>query len=120
MAVQDGERSTTPKNPDAVALGRRGGLRGGVARARNLTPAQRTAAARHAALSRWGQMTAPPNLSSGDPAERFVNAVQRVVRLWRRSDDRSHSEAEAVEALDEILEEALPELDRAMLAFEKR
>jgi hypothetical protein len=41
------------KNPHAVALGRKGGLKGGVARAANLTPEQRSRIARAAAQSRW-------------------------------------------------------------------
>jgi hypothetical protein len=43
----------TNKNPAAVALGRLGGLKGGKARARNLTPEQRAESARKAALARW-------------------------------------------------------------------
>ena len=41
------------KNPAAVALGRLGGLKGGKARAKSLTPKQRKAIARKAATSRW-------------------------------------------------------------------
>jgi hypothetical protein len=41
------------KDPAAVALGRRGGLKGGRARAEKLTPEERSDAARKAALSRW-------------------------------------------------------------------
>jgi hypothetical protein len=43
------------KNPAAVALGRRGGLVGGKARARKLTVEQRRESARKAALARWAQ-----------------------------------------------------------------
>lgn len=43
------------KNPAAVELGRKGGLRGGKARAERMTPAQRSAAARRAAQARWQQ-----------------------------------------------------------------
>ena len=43
------------KNPHAVALGRKGGLRGGAARAANLTPEQRSEIARAAATARWGK-----------------------------------------------------------------
>jgi hypothetical protein len=42
------------KNPHAVALGRKGGLKGGVARANMLTPDQRSQIARAAAQARWG------------------------------------------------------------------
>jgi hypothetical protein len=41
------------KNPAAVALGRLGGKKGGLARARKLTSQERIAIARKAARSRW-------------------------------------------------------------------
>jgi hypothetical protein len=41
------------KDPAAVALGRRGGLKGGKARAAKMTPEERSAAARYAAQKRW-------------------------------------------------------------------
>jgi len=43
------------KDPAAVALGRKGGEKGGKARAKNMTPAQRTNAARKAAQARWNK-----------------------------------------------------------------
>jgi hypothetical protein len=41
------------KDPAAVALGRKGGLKGGKARAAKLTPSERSEAARRAAQARW-------------------------------------------------------------------
>jgi hypothetical protein len=41
------------KDPAAVALGRKGGLKGGKARAAKMTPEQRSEAARKAAAARW-------------------------------------------------------------------
>ena len=41
------------KDPAAVALGRKGGLKGGKARAAKLTPEQRSGIAREAARKRW-------------------------------------------------------------------
>jgi hypothetical protein len=41
------------KDPAAVALGRKGGLKGGKARAERMTPEQRSEAARKAAQARW-------------------------------------------------------------------
>ncbi len=41
------------KNPAAVALGRLGGLKGGKARAKALTPAKRKKIAKKAAKKRW-------------------------------------------------------------------
>lgn len=42
------------KNPAAVALGRLGGLKGGKARAKSLSPVKRKAIAKKAAGVRWG------------------------------------------------------------------
>lgn len=42
-----------PKNPRAVALGKLGGAKGGQARAKKLTAAQRSAIAKKAAAARW-------------------------------------------------------------------
>jgi hypothetical protein len=41
------------KDPAAVALGRRGGLKGGKARAASMTPEERREAAQRAARARW-------------------------------------------------------------------
>ena len=41
------------KNPAAMALGRMGGLKGGKARAKALSPAKRAQIARKAAKARW-------------------------------------------------------------------
>jgi hypothetical protein len=43
------------KDPAAVALGRKGGLKGGKARAASLTAKQRSAIAKKAAKTRWGK-----------------------------------------------------------------
>lgn len=48
------ELSKQKKHPSATR-GRAGGLRGGVARANVLTPAQRVSISRKAALARWRQ-----------------------------------------------------------------
>lgn len=53
IAALSGE--TDGKDPAAVALGRRGGLKGGPARRAALTPEQRKDAARKAAEARWGK-----------------------------------------------------------------
>jgi hypothetical protein len=42
------------KDPAAVALGRKGGLKGGKARAASMTAEERSEAARRAARKRWG------------------------------------------------------------------
>jgi len=43
------------KDPAAVALGRKGGLKGGKARAVKMTPKERSEAAKRAAEARWGR-----------------------------------------------------------------
>jgi hypothetical protein len=56
--IATGEVDDTPeesgKDPAAVALGRKGGLKGGKARAASMTPEERSEAARRAAAARWG------------------------------------------------------------------
>lgn len=55
--IATGEAEDTPadpgKDPAAVALGRRGGLKGGRTRAARMTPEERSEAARKAAAARW-------------------------------------------------------------------
>lgn len=49
----DDVKTDDGKNPAAVALGRKGGLKGGKARAESLTAKQRSAIAKDAAKARW-------------------------------------------------------------------
>jgi hypothetical protein len=52
--VEDSEpERDESKNPAAVELGRRGGLKGGKARAAKMTPQERKEAAQRAARARW-------------------------------------------------------------------
>ena len=51
----DEPRPKPEKDPLAVELGRRGGLKGGKARAERLSAEERAEAARKAARSRWGK-----------------------------------------------------------------
>jgi hypothetical protein len=57
LAIESGNIQRTPdgKDPIAVAMGRRGGLKGGRARADSMTPAERTALAKKAASARWSR-----------------------------------------------------------------
>lgn len=54
-AVQYRGMPAKKKNPAAVALGRRGGLKSGKARMEKMTPEQRSEVARKAAAARWGE-----------------------------------------------------------------
>jgi hypothetical protein len=49
------EKPVDRRNPHAVALGRAGGIKGGVARARKLSPRRRKAIAKKAGQARWTQ-----------------------------------------------------------------
>jgi hypothetical protein len=49
------QRTPEGKDPLAVALGRRGGLKGGRIRAANMSGQQRSDSASHAARARWRQ-----------------------------------------------------------------
>lgn len=49
------EDPPSDKNPHAVALGRLGGQKGGPARAKTLSPKQRSEIARKAARARWAK-----------------------------------------------------------------
>lgn len=53
LDVTTGEVQKPEKDPAAVALGRKGGLKGGKARADSLTPERRSEIAREAAKERW-------------------------------------------------------------------
>lgn len=52
-AVEEVKESNAEKDPAAVALGRRGGKKGGKARAEKMTAEERSEAARQAANARW-------------------------------------------------------------------
>lgn len=52
---EGGSHSESGKNPAAVALGKLGGKKGGPARAKKLTPKQRSEIARKAAQARWNK-----------------------------------------------------------------
>jgi len=53
--VEEAIGSSLGKNPAAVALGRQGGLKGGNARAKAMTPERRKAIAQKAAKARWAK-----------------------------------------------------------------
>lgn len=51
----DDVKTDDGKDPAAVALGRKGGLKGGKARAAKLSSTKKRAIAKRAALARWGK-----------------------------------------------------------------
>lgn len=54
-ATSDAPKPQDTRDPLAVELGRRGGLKGGKARAAKLSPEERSAIARRAASARWSK-----------------------------------------------------------------
>lgn len=52
------------KDPAAVELGRKGGKKGGKARAERLSPEDRSRIARHAANTRWSRRSGSPTEDS--------------------------------------------------------
>jgi hypothetical protein len=51
--MADATAKPAKKNPHAVALGRKGGQKGGPARAASMTPEERSESARKAVQARW-------------------------------------------------------------------
>ena len=74
------------KNPAAVALGRKGGKKGGFARAAKLSPAQRSESARKAVLARWARANHKP--SNEAPAIKTSdNALLALLKRIKATDD---------------------------------
>lgn len=88
------------KDPEAVRLGRIGGLRGGPARAARLSAARRSEIARTAARARWG---APPD-AAGRPAAPPVRIVRLrdgvIIRVTRAPGTAAGETTEEITLLD--------------------
>ena len=69
-------KTTKRKDPAAVALGRRGGLKGGKARMALLSAKERSALARKAVKARMVQLT---------PQERSELARKAVMARWKKA-----------------------------------
>jgi hypothetical protein len=61
------------KDPAAVALGRKGGKRGGPARAAKLTPSERSESARNAVRARWAKAKGIPLKRAGTNSKTTSN-----------------------------------------------
>jgi hypothetical protein len=87
------------KNSAAVALGRKGGLKGGLARAASLTPSQRSASATKAVQARWAksgkgvasgnQIAEKPRTTSvsPSPADNSDRALALLLKRLRTATD---------------------------------
>ena len=98
MAVKAAKK----KDPAAVALGRKGGKKGGPARAAKLTPEQRSVSARRAVQARWDKKvregkdyivvkrakmkTSPTTSSTMDTSD---NAVLALLKRLRETEDQN-------------------------------
>jgi hypothetical protein len=76
------------KDPAAVALGRKGGKKGGPARAAKLTPQQRSESARKAVEARWAKTNAA---SAGAP---LVSASKKALHLCLKRIKEAENESE--------------------------
>ena len=94
-------KAARKKDPAAVALGRKGGKRGGPARAAKLTAAERSESARRAVQTRWTKVkegeghvvvktakmeTAPSATSTTDTSD---NAVLALLKRIKATNDRN-------------------------------
>jgi hypothetical protein len=77
------------KNPHAIALGRLGCSKGGIARAKALSPEARSLIAQKAAKTRWLKLS--PTLEASLPAEKLTTKRRRPARPLDRSDLRTGS-----------------------------
>ena len=76
------------KNSAAVTLGRRGGLKGGVARAASLTPAQRSASASKAVRARWAKAgKVVPPLAADQLPDTSDSALAALLKRLRTTTD---------------------------------
>jgi hypothetical protein len=70
------------KNPAAVALGRKGGKKGGPARAAKLTPEQRSESARKAVQARWSKaQRGSEEMSEAAPATPVLDTSKKALHL---------------------------------------
>jgi hypothetical protein len=86
------------KDPAAVALGRKGGKKGGPARAAKLTPAQRSESARKAVQARWAK---------AKKADDYIVGKERRMGIKRFSEFRKQ--------IDEAVHVPVNTSDRAAL-----
>jgi hypothetical protein len=65
------------KNAAAVALGRKGGLKGGPARAALLTPEQRSQSAKKAVTARWAKAKGQARIASSTATKKNATSTNR-------------------------------------------
>jgi hypothetical protein len=93
------------KNPAAVALGRKGGKKGGPARAANLTAKQRSESARKAVQARWAKAKEGTDLNAAPPDTSTDTSDQTVLALLKRL--KAASDPKEVRQLSDQLERVI-------------
>jgi hypothetical protein len=75
------------KNPAAVTLGRKGGKKGGPARAARLTPEQRSESARKAVQARWAKVK---KVSATDTSDDAVRTLLKRIKATHNPTEIRH------------------------------
>jgi hypothetical protein len=89
------------KNPAAVALGRKGGKKGGPARAAKLTPEQRSESARNAVRARWGKGLRN-RASEAKPAATAVSTSKKALHLCLKRIKEAKNDSELRRLTEEL------------------
>jgi hypothetical protein len=93
--------SAKRKNPAAVALGRKGGKKGGPARAAKLTPTQRSESARNAVQARWGKGLRK-QANQAKPAATTLDTSKKALHLCLKRIKEAESESELRRLTEEL------------------
>jgi hypothetical protein len=78
MPDRSSEDNADQKDPMAVELGRRGGRKGGNARAASLTGSERSEIARKAAAARWAKPSGEPETSGEGKGRRLKERLRQA------------------------------------------
>ena len=90
--------AVTRKNAAAVALGRKGGRKGGPARAAKLTPEQRSESARKAVQARWAKAR-----EGREHIVKAANVAAKKSNRFRKQADEAAPTSTAINASDQTL-----------------
>src|SRR5208283_4186568 len=93
--------SVKKKNPAAVALGRKGGKKGGPARAAKLTPEQRSESARRAVQARWGKGLSNQG-NKVQPATAPVDTSKKALHLCLKRIKHAENQSELRRLTEEL------------------
>jgi hypothetical protein len=89
------------KDPAAVALGRKGGKKGGPARAAKLTAEQRSESARRAVQARWGKGSGNQG-TKAKPAPAPVDTSKKALHLCLKRIKQAETQSELRRLTEEL------------------